>query len=192
MKIVRCMTALALFVAVPVICGKDSPTKTEKEDYKTSMVTIPVTDENGNRPASLGVEGANYQTAATVIDPKEAKPKKVCAVCKEGEPVAEYKKKAKRVKVIAATVGKTFTIELPASPKLERSWKIYKRLSAKVEKVGEPQFIKGKKGEKYEGTMIFTFKATKPGKATITMKKLYPKGMKKPLKLRAFTIEIAK
>lgn len=198
MKIVRCMTVLALFVAVPMVCGKNKVAKPDKEDYTTAVAPIPVTDEKGNPPMSMGVEGENYRTAVGSIPAKAAKQKKVI---KEEAPVDEYKIKAKKTKavkpekkpeVITAKVNETFTIELPASPKLERSWKLYKKLSAKVSQVGEPKFIKGEKGDKYEGTMVYTFKAIKPGTATIKMKKLYPKGLKKPLKLKAFTIEIAK
>jgi predicted secreted protein len=89
-------------------------------------------------------------------------------------------------------VGEEFTISRPASPNFGRTWKLHKALPAQIEMVGKEKFIPAEHPGKNEGTLVFTFKATKPGITSIEFEKIYPPELrdKKPMKIRIIPVEI--
>jgi hypothetical protein len=102
-----------------------------------------------------------------------------------------------RIKILEYKIVKQdeeFMIERPASPSLGRTWKLHTPLPMLIEQVGEAIFVPAKRPGKYEGTIVYTFKGTKPGSAKIELEKVYPPEIqhKKPLKIRIISVEIKK
>lgn len=111
------------------------------------------------------------------------------------EPVEKVTHRAPDIQTLeprTVIVGEEFTISRPASPNFGRTWKLHKALPVQIEMVGEAAFIPADHPGRNEGSLVFTFKATRPGLTTIEFEKIYPPELrdKKPMKVRIVPVEI--
>jgi predicted secreted protein len=110
----------------------------------------------------------------------------------ETERVARRAKDMRTLERKTVKVGDEFVISRPASPNFGRTWKLHKALPAHIEMIGREKFIPAERPGKNEGTLVFTFKALKPGSVSIEFEKVYPPELRdrKPVKVRIVPVDI--
>lgn len=113
---------------------------------------------------------------------------------KEARKVSSQTPHIKQLNSITVIQGKEFMVTRPASPNFGRTWKLNKKLPPQVAMIGNAQFIPARHPGRNEGTIVFTFKALKPGVTQIELEKVYPPELrdKKPLKIGIVPVEIRK
>ncbi len=97
-------------------------------------------------------------------------------------------------KTIAAEVKQTLLVKLPGNPTTGYQWSLSKLEGEAIEAVGKPDYVADKNPQKMVGTggtYHFTFRAAKPGKATLTL--AYARPWQKdtpPIKTFSLTVEV--
>jgi predicted secreted protein len=97
-------------------------------------------------------------------------------------------------KTIAAEVKQTLLVKLPGNPTTGYQWGLSKLEGEAIEMVGKPGYVADKNPQKMAGTggtYHFTFRALKPGKATLTL--AYARPWEKdtpPIKTFTLTVEV--
>jgi len=97
-------------------------------------------------------------------------------------------------KAIAAEANQTLLVKLPGNPTTGYSWRLSKIEGEAIEAVGKPSYVADKNPQKRVGTggtYHFTFRAAKPGKATLTL--AYARPWEKdtpPIKTFTLTVEV--
>ena len=97
-------------------------------------------------------------------------------------------------KTIAAEVKQTLLVKLPGNPTTGYQWSLSKVEGEAIEMVGKPTYVADKIPQKMVGTggtFHFTFRAVKPGKATLTL--AYARPWEKdtpPIKTFTLTVEV--
>ena len=97
-------------------------------------------------------------------------------------------------KTVAATIGQQILIRLKGNPTTGYRWDVAKLEGEAIEQVGKAKYAvdKGAEGRMGAGgTFVFTFKAVRKGKATLTLAYARPwEKKKKPAKTFRLTVEV--
>ena len=187
-----------------------SKNKIVKEKKVKKAVAGKKTKVQQPKAKKIAIKDKTAKKEKTAVSPKKQTTKPVTAAKKsttkqrkevKQEPIKEAQapeqvtRRASNIQTLeprTVIVGEEFTISRPASPNFGRTWKLHKALPTQIEMVGKEKFVPAEHPGRNEGTLVFTFKATKPGLTSIEFEKIYPPELrdKKPMKVRIIPVEI--